>query len=325
MAMIVTSTSDNKDAANATKDAVLATEKPAVDTKSAPEVSASGETTEESDTAETDLEETQSPESTSTAEGDEEEIEAKDDGEKAPKKKGGFQKRIERFQKTISSKDLAISKKDMEIEYLRQEVAKAKQPAQTDQTVVEKKEILGKPKADNFDSHEEYVDALTDWKLEAKDKEREQKAKETQIKTEFQAKGQAFQTRINEFKKANDDFDELMEGVDGDIIVPIHVQEVFMSSENGPALMYELAKDQKELARISSLSPTQAILAMGKLEAKFAKTQAQSTSAKTTKVPAPISPVGGKGGSIKKSIDDPSLSQREYEKLREQQMKAART
>ena len=108
--------------------------------------------------------------------------------------------------------------------------------------------------------------------------------------------------------------------------VPHYVSELFITSEHGPALMYELAKNTKELERISKLSPIQAALEIGKLEAKItssSKSAAPSVEKKATKAPAPIDPVGGKGGSVKKSLSDPNLSQAEYEKLRREQMKAA--
>lgn len=305
----VTSTTDSVEAVNAVN-AILA-DKTIVEKSASAEKS--DETPEVSDTAETDLDESQDAELSPTDEGDDEETK---DAEK-PKKKGGFQKRIERFQKQLSQKD-------QEIEYLRKVAFEAgKTATKADQKEPDKKiEVLGKPKADSFDSHEDYVDALTDWKIEQREKANEQKAKENQVRTEFQKKGEAFQTRIAEFKKSASDFDELMEDVSID--VPVHVQEIFLTSENGPALMYELAKNQKELERISKLSPMSAALEMGKIEAKFTKSSDSSTPTKTTKAPEPIKTVGSKGGSIKKSIDDPSLTQREFEKLREAQIKAAR-
>lgn len=324
MGAIVSSSTDSQEAVNAAN-GVLADKVVVDETKSVPEPKqATGETAEASDATETDLEETPSLDSTSTEEG-EDEVEAKDDEEKAPKKKGGFQKRIEKFQKKLSEKD-------QEIEYLRKIAFEKKQQEDPPKSPVEKVEVIGKPqapKANDFETHEEYVKAhdnyvetLTDWKLEQKDKQREQAARENAAKTEFQKKGDAFQSRINEFKKSAEDFDDLMEDVNID--VPLHLQEVFLTSELGPALMYELAKNQKELERISKLPPITAALELGKIEARLAKASElpASKELKTPKAPTPIAPIGAKGGSLKKSIDDPNLSQREYERLREEQIKA---
>jgi len=319
MEMQIVSTTDSLEAVNAAKGALA--DKSIVEKKSVPSSELESEKAEESETSE-DSQEESSEETPDESEGDEkestddvdEDLEAKNEVEK-PKKKGGFQKRIERFQKQLSAKE-------QELEYWKKEALQAKPAAKVEPKVEAKAEIAGKPKAEDFKSHEEYVEALTDWKLEAREKANEQKAKEVQVKTELQKKGEQFQARIADFKKTASDFDELMEDVTVD--VPYYVQEIFLTSENGPALMYELAKNPKELERISKLQPIPAALEMGKLEAKFQKSSPAPKETKMTKAPAPIVPVSAKGGSVKKSIDDPTLSQKEYERLREQQIKAAR-
>lgn len=319
MVLEITSTTDSPEAVNAAK-GILA-EKTLAD-KSAPAKSDKtddkGETTEASETTDTDLEETQDAESTSNEDADDGDADTEKEADEKPKKQGGFQKRIARFQKQLSQKD-------QELAYWKQEALTGKAPAKTDQKTIETKaEPIGKPKADKFKTHEDYVEALTDWKIEQREKSNEQKKNEAQVKTEFQKKGETFQARISEFKKTNDDFDDLM--ADTNVDVPVYVQEIFLTSEIGPALMYELAKNPKELARISKLSPIPAALEMGKLEAKLSgtSTKAESKETKITKAPEPIKTVGAKGGSLKKSIDDPNLSQREFEKLRNEQLKAKR-
>lgn len=318
MALEIVSTTDSQEAVNAAN-GILAQKVVADQNKSAPgksdKTDDTGETAEASDAAEIDLEEAQDPDSTSNEDADEEE---KVDGEKPVKKPGGFQKRIARFQKQLSQKD-------QELEYWKKEAMAVKPTAKVDQKAVETKlEPIGKPKSDKYKTHDEYVEALTDWKMEQREKAVEQKAKENQVKSEFQKKGEVFQTRIEEFKKTADDFDDLM--ADTNVDVPVYVQEIFLTSEMGPALMYELAKNPKELERISRLSAIPAALELGKLEAKLSSnsTTASSKETKTTKAPDPVKPVGAKGGSLKKSIDDPNLSQKDFEKLRNEQIKARR-
>lgn len=319
MGIEIVSTTDTSEAVNAAKGiladkAVVETEKSA-SAEAAPADSAD-EITEDSETTDDVSDENQDDESTSTDDANSEDKPAKTEDGKSQKKKGGFKKRIERFQKQLSQKD-------QELEYWKKEAMAGKPQPKAEQKAVEiKVEAAGKPKSDSFKTHEEYVEALTDWKLEQREKANEQKAREAQVKTEFQKNADTFKSRIEEFKKNADDFDELMNDVT--VAVPPYVQEIFLTSENGPALMYELAKNPKELERISRLSPIPAAIEIGKLEAKLAKTseKAESKETKTTKAPEPVKPVGAKGGSAKKSIDDPNLSQKEFEKLRAEQLKA---
>lgn len=266
------------------------------------------ETHEDSETSKVENDEDES----SDSDNDEENKDESED--KKPKKKGGFQKRIERFQKKLSEKD-------QELEYWRKEALRAKDPvkqvsdasadAKTQKTVSD-----GKPKPDSFETHSEYIEALTDWKLEQKDKEREEKQKQTQVKTEYEKQVQSFQSKVQEFSKTAKDFQEVVNEVD-DIPLSVGLQEAILSSDVGPNLMYELAKDREELERINSLSAVQAAREIGKIEARLSKADfTQTKEIKTTKAPPPISPVSNKGTS--KSTKSPDeMSYAEFKKWRE--------
>lgn len=245
---------------------------------------------------------------------DGEESEQKEDDEikdDKPKKKGGFKKRIERFQKQLSAKD-------QEIEFLRQQISKGLPKDEPKQSI--KTEAEGKPKPSDYETHEEYIDALTDWKIEVKEKEIQTKQRETQAKTEYQKQVDSFQTKVSDFSKTKEDFQEVIEDVD-DISMSIAVQESILSSDIGPELMYELAKNRSEYERINSLSPLAAAREIGKIESKLIRESSSKKEIKTTKAPAPLKPIGKSASKITKSIFDPNLSQKEYEELRAKQMK----
>jgi len=87
-----------------------------------------------------------------------------------------------------------------------------------------------------------------------------------------------------------------------------------------------LAKDKAEFDRINSLNPIAAAKEFGKIESKISANSSEEKKPepkKITKAPQPIVPVGSKGGSASKSIDDPNISQKEYERLRREQMRSA--
>ena len=105
------------------------------------------------------------------------------------------------------------------------------------------------------------------------------------------------------------------------------LRDIFLSSENGPELAYELAKNRDEFKRVCALPPLAAAREMGKLESRLEpkSPSAALASTKTTKAPKPLDPVGTSGkGSAKKSLSDPGLSQKEYEELRAPQRAARR-
>lgn len=321
MAISVTSTTDTKEnvaAANAeTKPADTVVEKSAATTEAKADVAA--ETTEDSETSDTDLEEA----AAETQDGSDEDGNPSDDEAKPTKKKGGFKKKIDKLTKNLSAKE-------QEAEYWKAEALKnAKNSG--DAKPVEKStkvEADSKPKADNFDTHEEYIEALTDWKLEQRETEKVRKAKETEVMTQFQAKVTAFQKKVSEFAESVDDYEDTISDVD-DVAMSFGFQNAISSSDNGPQIIYELAKNRKEYERINGLEPMAAAREIWKIETRIAGDAAKNgntAEVKQSKAPPPIKPVGSSGaGSVKKSIYDSSLSQKEYERVRREQIAARET
>lgn len=258
-------------------------------------------------------------------EADESEEDAKDDeGEKpAAKKKGGFQRRIE---KLIRERETERKQR----EALEARLAELERSAGTgkpgDKIDAKKTEAPGKPKAEDFESHADWVEAVADWKAEQKLKERDAQNEQAKFQAEREAKAKAFDERQRAFAKATKDYNEVVEGV----VYPPAALDAIVKSEIGPQLAYELAQDADELARLSALEWSDCAREMGKLEAKLQlRTASEATkkleTKKLTQAPKPIEPVGqGKGTPIAKSVYDPNLSFSEYEKLRREQMKRKR-
>lgn len=241
--------------------------------------------------------------------------ELNDSNKDKPRKKGGFQRRIDKLNSRISDKD-------KEVEYWK---AQALKDANAEKKVeVESKVISeGKPIADNFDTHAEYVEALTDWKTEQKFKEREQNAEKVNLQNERQKIVAAYNERAKSFSEKNEDYFDVIESVD-DIPLSVTVQEILLTSENSAELTYELAKNRDELARICKLSPLAAAREIGRIETRLAKASDSkpSESKKITNAPKPIETIGrGSSGAIRKSINDPEIPFKEYERLRREQMK----
>ena len=254
---------------------------------------------------------------TSDDDSDSDDDESKDKGDKKPKRKSGFKKRIERFQRRLSEKE-------QEIEYWRQVALKdkksdepeAKQESQSHQTGEEK------PDPDDYETQEDFIDALTDWKIEQREAKRLAKEREQSQKTAYQQQVEGFQSKVKDFSKSVDDFEDVISDVD-DIPLTPGLQEALLTSELGPQVMYELARDRDVLERVNGLTPLQQAREIGKIEARLTSDSPHKETRKTSTAPPPIKPVGGRSArATRRSIYDKGLSQAEYEKLRREGLRS---
>lgn len=231
-----------------------------------------------------------------------------------PKKKNGFKKRIAKLSAKVSSLE-------EEREFWRMEAQKL-QTRGADIKQADTKRPEGKPRAEDFEKHEQFVEALAEWTADQKIMARERESKQAQLKSEVQAQISKHLDRVNDFKSEHDDFDEVIDSV-SDIALPPHVQEAIIDSEISAELMYELSKDSDTLERIAQMGPRQAAKEIGKFEARIeAKRQPEKNpEIKTTKAPKPITPVGATAASTK-SLED--LDYDDYYTARMAQLKPKR-
>lgn len=273
-----------------------AAEKPVVET---PEASGASENAKIATEAH-DADDSDDGESEETAEGA---IDAK------PKKKGGFQKRIDKLTK---ERTLASQERD----YWKEQALKAgTKPADEAVKAVETKTASAKdakPNPDDFQTVGDYYEAVAEWKFEQKEKAKEQASLVARAKTEQEKTVTTFQSKVKEFQKTATDLHEVLENVDHIVLGPA-LQDIFLTSDNGPELMYDLAKDPAEYERINKMSPLAAAREMGKREAKMssAVSSQEVTETKTTKAPPPVKPITGKSASV--STKDPGdMTYQEY-------------
>ena len=249
-------------------------------------------------------------------EADEADDEDEDDGDddedqaesgKPKRKRGGFQKKIARLEE--------------EREYWRQQaLGSAKKPEQQteDQKKPEKRDDA-RPDPKDFDDYDDYNEALTDWKVDQKlkqrDEERQTEAKKSEFKKSQESKVERYTKAIDVAKEIFDDFDEVIEDYDGPLT--IGMQQALVDSEIGPQVAYYLAKNPKEAEKVGKMTSLIEINKfIGKIEAKIEAQQdgkAAADEPKITKSPPPINPVKGSSKS-KKDVDD--LSYEEYSKER---------
>lgn len=175
-------------------------------------------------------------------------------------------------------------------------------------------EPAGKPKIEDFPTIEAYYEALTDFKIE-------QREKAAAAKESASAAQKDWEERADSFKSQHADYDEAIDSVK----IPNNSPSIKELSQavfaGGPELLYQLAKAPDEVARIAALPPIEALLALGEFKAKIPAPEKQPQ--KVSSAPKPPARVGGTAPTAK-AIDDPNLEYADFEKLRNAQERRRR-
>lgn len=202
------------------------------------------------------------------------------------------------IRRLVSEKFRAKAQADQEraradrLEQELQMIRQMKQPAQAD--------ISGAPRLDQFESFERFQEAR-DAYIERNAKQAALSAVDQHIAERQEAAHQnemrrSFQQRMEKFRSVTPDFEEVVDGAE--VVIPHAVGVAIMESDIGPSIAYYLAKNQDEAERISRLSPTAAIRAIGKIEAKLESAEQKPAA---SSAPKPVDPVSGKG----RAVQDP--------------------
>jgi hypothetical protein len=210
----------------------------------------------------------------------EDDQEQDEEGERKPraKGKGGFQRRIDRLTRELHERDQRLDE-------MQRRLAGEKPAAQPQSTTP-----ADKPKLETFQTYEEYVEAVTDWKLESRIRREQAAVAEWQQREQQRAATETWNERVAAAKKTLPDFDDVMEE-GSDLPITPALQQTILESELGPQLAYHLAQNPQEVARLSKLSPIATAREIGRLEAKLSADSAPKPTAKTSKAPEPIKPV----------------------------------
>lgn len=161
-----------------------------------------------------------------------------------------------------------------------------------------------RPARANYTSDEDWVEAVTDWKLE----KREQESKQKQQAQQQQSVASKTESIYAEAQKIpgfdREAFDELP-------LTPA-IASALIESDVSAKLMAHLAANPDDVERIAKLSPARQAAEIGKLEISIA------SAPKVSKAPPPITPIGGAKGSVSK---DPSeMTDAEFAKWRKAQI-----
>jgi hypothetical protein len=158
-----------------------------------------------------------------------------------------------------------------------------------------------RPSRRDGENDDAYLDRLTDWKLDQRDRAGNQQRAQEQNRS-LEAKTANLYAEAGKTAGFDrDDFDALP-------LTPILAKAV-VESDLGPKLMVFMAANPEEVSRIAALSEVRQAAEIGKLETRL-------SASNPSRAPSPITPIGSRG-TANPSLETASLD--DYMKLRAKQ------
>lgn len=157
-----------------------------------------------------------------------------------------------------------------------------------------------KPQVDQFDTYEDFVEALTDWKVETREADKQAAAEQRKMQEKRQTVEEANASRIEAAKTVYDDYDEVTGNLNG-IMVPAVTIEAMQESELSAELFYYLGQNIEEAKKLQTLSVPAQLREIGKIEAKLEKKPLEVK--RVSQAPTPIKPTGGNGEVVPKKSE----------------------
>jgi hypothetical protein len=213
------------------------------------------------------------------------------------KKKGGFQRKIERQEREISELRAENARRDAMLEKALAAIEKTAGTKQEEQIKSEN----SPPSRDDFDDYQDFLEARTEWKtketiraeMTKNAEERQQLQKQEEQQQIQKSVEQQLEERKTKGREKYKDFQEV--ALADDVPISPLMAEVIAGSDNGEDMAYFLGKNRDEALRIARLSPLAAAKELGALEASLKAKPVVAP--KTTTAPAPATPVSGSSGS----------------------------
>lgn len=247
-----------------------------------------------------DSTQTPAPEPSATPEQQETKPDANEEADPKHSLPRGVQKRIDR---------LTRDKYRLQAEL---DVARRQAP----QAEPQRKPAEGEPKADQYKSYEEYLEARAEWKAEQRVEKRLGELRDTAQRQAGQAEQEKLQSqwekRVSDAITTYDDFEEVALSPEVPISEPMMM--AILRSPKGADVAYHLGKNHDLAAQIAGLDPISAAIRIGEIAATITR----PTPKKTTGAPPPITPVGGSARTTK---DPANMTDREFAEWRRDQIK----
>lgn len=164
-----------------------------------------------------------------------------------------------------------------------------------------------KPTRDNFQSEDDFLEALTDWKLEQRFSEVKKTESVTEQKRQVEQQTEkaraVFQEREAQFAAKTADYDDVVEEFSA--IVPRDpnsnaITNAILQHEKGPEILYAVAKDPELAGSLYAKHPSFAAATLNKIAA----TLGRSETPQKQQLPDPPSSVKPAAAKQPKALDD---------------------
>ena len=169
------------------------------------------------------------------------------------------------------------------------------------------------PKPEQFNDAFEYARALAEYSAEQALKNRDRVELEKKYQAEHDKLIEVWNDRLETTKKELPDYADMIES--SDVMVSDQVRDALLESDAGPRILYHLAENPDYAEKLSKMTVISALREIGKLEAKFEKTETKPVV--RSKAPAPINPLRATGGSMDTTIGSDGEFHGTYSQWRE--------
>ena len=177
-----------------------------------------------------------------------------------------------------------------------------------------------KPSPDSYKDAFEYAEALAQWSAEQALAKREQEVKQKEFEVQKQKVIQTWQQKLETTIAELPDYEDMV--ASSDLKVNDTVRDAILESDVGPRILYELASDDEIAEKLSTMTTASALKLIGKLEAKFEKTEEpvkaeKKTVAAKSKAPEPIRPLRSTSGVADVGMDGNDMSYQQWKAARQ--------
>jgi hypothetical protein len=268
----------------------------------------------------------------------EEEVEGEEGGEEEehrPLPKSKVQKRIDK----LTARNYSLEETNNE---LKERLERLERAAAGNQDAAPP--VIGtgftkpKPKEADFEKYEDFIDSLTDWKVEKLDFDKQQvqvKAQQEQQAARQKQTFSAYNKAVSDFRAEHDDYDEVVGRED--LQLPMSIMNAIVSMrDKGPEVAYQIAQNDELCTHLSQiavdhgdamaltefgrwLASTEAPVQQNEGEEEEEQEAPQPVAVRS-RAPKPIRPVGNSSTRSQLQMDE--LPFRDYRRLRDEQEKA---
>ena len=180
-------------------------------------------------------------------------------------------------------------------------------------------EAAARPKSEDFTSVDDYVEALTDWKI-AQDvvpklqQNQQHQGRATQAEQARAAAAEKWQAQVEQGQEEFDDFED----VAFDFPQTETMAAAIVDSDIGYRIAHYLGNNHAEASKIARMTPGRQWKAIDRIEAKINGQKPRATNAKEP----PSKVTRGSGGDVGRTVYSKDLTPEQYRALREKKASA---